>query len=373
MASIRAAVGLRNGVTPVANLDPDVAVVTGLLDSILSSGGGTADVPGPWPTAKPELIASVYAAIQNFQTVNLLPSPDGVVDPGGRTLRELNRLAQRPSGGLTATEVVARAGTWANQSVVVVDVNSVAGRAPMQYTPATVTYTRRLYRVEGSSINWYGVIVPSTLVNAAPPLIYFTPTPYQGQCYDPDYDSFSGGWPALFDVYSYWMGMQVAASGANVVLVIPFYKNAQTNNLGDFATTWRDAVGAVAGAALLTQDPLILRDTYSFDTIYSASFSNGWIVHKTFNTMAQGAAGMTQFLFDLDGFQAKPPSTYWRPQNSIAYCNHTATNPNPNANVYGLGARWGAAAQMQKRNADFSTHWAVNQYMLYHGLWMYAT
>lgn len=373
MASIRAAVGLRNGLTPVANNEADILVVIGLLDRIPGGGGGTADIPEPWPTTRAERIAAVYAAILAFQVANSLPSQDGVVDPGGGTLRELNRAAQGQAGGITVAESPSQAGTWTALAVNTVDPNSVEGRGAIRYTPTSVSYTRRLYRVEGSSINWYGVVTPSYLVNVAPPLLYFTPTPYQGGCQDPDYDAFGGAWPNLYSAYTFWMGQQLAASGADLVLVIPFYRNAQTSDLGDFRTTWREAVAGVVGAALTAQDPLMVRDVYSFDSIYSASFSNGWIAHRAFHSTAQGAMGMTQYLFDLDGFQATPPSTHWRPQNSIAFCNHGATDPNPSASVYGLGGRWGAAPSLQGRGAVFSSHWAVTQYMLYYGLWRYAT
>jgi len=67
--------------------------LTGLLDRIPLSSGGTAEMPGGWLSDRAALIAEVTAAIIAFQTVNHRPVIDGVVDPGGGTLQQMNALA----------------------------------------------------------------------------------------------------------------------------------------------------------------------------------------------------------------------------------------------------------------------------------------
>ena len=76
--------------------------------------------------------------------------------------------------------------------------------------------------------------------------------------------------------------------------------------LGHF---WR-AHATMFAEDLSLGEPLdtLTRDNYQFDTIYTASFSNGWYAHSAFQGKAVGASSMTRYLFDLDGRAAKPSS-----------------------------------------------------------------
>jgi hypothetical protein len=204
------------------------------------------------------------------------------------------------------------------------------------------------------------------------PHIFFTPGPWQSGYYDGAYDTFGGSppWGRLWHDYTWGMGRQVVTAGTDQFLVIPFYRNSQHGNLGDFLTNWKEAISAAVTAAIDSLDPTYLRDSFTFDKMYSSSFSNGWIPHKQFNTTAVGAADITDLVFDLDGQAASPPS-HWRPLNGIIYLNRPDPRAgNPFGNEWYVGGRW--------RNFEkywpggIKTHNACASYLLYHGVWQFT-
>src|SRR5262249_48107214 len=200
----------------------------------------------------------------------------------------------------------------------VAGVMSLPGRDPLKKTVVGAQYTRKLVRVDQSSIHWYGVVIPATVNVGRTPHIFFTPTPHQGGYEDPAYENFTA-WGQLWDDYTSRMGGQMTAAGADQIMIIPFYKNGQTQSLGDFEANWREVIAAVATAAINSVAPTLLRtDSYEFDQIVSSSFSNGWSAHQRFNG-AIGAAAMTVRAFDIDGAAAQPPSLGWRPRNGVRY------------------------------------------------------
>src|SRR5580698_3060748 len=91
--SISAPVGTRNGKTVMANTPKDLAIVADLFDRIPIENGGSAELFGVWSKNRDDLIAEVTAQIITFQKTNGLASLDGVIDPGGGTLKLMNKLA----------------------------------------------------------------------------------------------------------------------------------------------------------------------------------------------------------------------------------------------------------------------------------------
>jgi hypothetical protein len=243
------------------------------------------------------------------------------------------------------------------------------GFRPIQPLVANASYTRKLVRVEGCSINWFGVVVPTACKGQGSiPHINFTPTPEQGHYYDPGYDAFTS-WAQLWDDYTSVIGGQVAASGVDQILVLPFYKNGQQRNLGDFLINWRNAVAEAITAALISIDPFMLRDTFTYDQIVSSSFSNGWVAHQGFNTQAAGAASATTILFDLDGVAG---GSNWRPPNGVIYQNRQSpVNNNPAGMVWYVGGRWGDKFP-PLYGGQLNTHAACRNHLLYHGLFTYC-
>jgi hypothetical protein len=155
MGTISQAVGIRYGLTMMPNTPADLRTVTGLLDRIPLTSGGTAATPRLWSSDRTVLIAQVTAAITAFQTVNRRPKVDGVVDPGGGTLRLMNQLAA--AGPVTATVVSEDVDSklW-----VVAEPASLDGTAPLRPKDISPQLTRKLISVDGTSIKWFGVVVP---------------------------------------------------------------------------------------------------------------------------------------------------------------------------------------------------------------------
>ena len=106
--SIDAPVGLRNRTTNVANLSRDQERILHLLSQIAVMDGGKEEA---WPArplagADGDCPGLLAAAIWDFQThwkrKGVFQHIDGVVDPGGRTLEQMNHLisANHDSGPL---------------------------------------------------------------------------------------------------------------------------------------------------------------------------------------------------------------------------------------------------------------------------------
>jgi hypothetical protein len=378
--TISAAVGMQSGLSIVPNKLADLTVVTGLFDRISVSKGGTAEIGGLWASERTALIEEVTTQIFTFQTVNHRPIIDGVIDPYGGTLKLMNQLAAdpipMPGGGIIATVVPAPGGsteTFSSQ-VLVADVGTMPGTGQLRPAWVPSSYCRRLIRIDGSSIKWFGVVIPGSGAGdtfGTVPHINFTPTPIQGNYYDSTYESF-GGWGQLWADYTSIIGGQMAASGADQVLVIPFYQTSQSGKLGNhFLNNWQEVVASVLTAAINSVDPFRLRDTFTFDRIVSSSFSNGWVTHQHFNTQAFEAAARTDQLFDLDGVSAIPSSKDWR--TPVGYLNLPPTawgNPVGGMRWY-VGGRWNNFAPLY--GGSFLTHAFCRNHLLYHGLWQYCT
>ncbi|HEY3972066.1 MAG TPA: hypothetical protein VGM18_03625 [Candidatus Sulfotelmatobacter sp.] len=372
--SIAAPVGIRNGQTQMPNNPKDLSTITELFDRIPVSKGGSAEVGGLWATERNALIDEVTAQITTFQTANARPVIDGVLDPGGGTLKLMNEVASDPpAGAVTARVAPAPEGFKEDQGpigIYVVDVNLMDGFRTIQPMVVGADYVRKLVRVEGSSIAWYGVVIPRACTGQGSiPHINFTPTPDQGGYRDGTYDSF-GGWGRLWADYTSVIGGQMAASGVGQILVIPFYKTSQQSNLGDFYFNWKEVVAAVITEALISFDPYLLRTDFTFDEIVSSSFSNGFVAHRKFNENANGAAAMTDFIFDLDG---QAGGSNWTPKNGAIYRNRTTKgNINPEGgNIWYVGNRWGSKF-LPIYPGGINTHAASRNHLLYHGLFKFC-
>ena len=365
------AVGTRNGITPMPNLQGDLNIIMELFDRIPVRSGGSAELGGVWASDRDSQIAEITAQIIVFQTRNNRPVIDGVIDRNGGTLRLMNSLAldptPTPGDGMVARVVPgpdARPEVLVDVSFSVVDFASGHGFTPLNPMTAIASYTRRLVQLDDCSIKWFGVVIPKFMQPGAIPHINFTPTPIQGGYVDWHYSTFSG-WGQLWDDYTWVIGGQMVASAVNQILVLPFYRTSQQRHLGDFLFKWKEAVAAVVTAAIDSVDPMFLRDSYEFDRIDSSSFSNGWVAHQHFNGAATGAADMTNFIYDLDGVAG---GSQWRPPNGVIYLNRTppvGVNPVSGRHWY-VGGRWQKFAPMY--GASFNSHACCRNHLLYHGL-----
>lgn len=361
-------VGIRNGTAVQPNTRKDLDTVTELLDRIPATSGGAAGLPGAWESNRDLLIAEVTAFIVAFQTINGRPKVDGVIDPKGGTLALMNKLAADPPMRAVVAPPPGGRTEVKDDGIYVAGVASLPGSDPLRKAVVGAQYTRKLVRVDQSSIKWYGVVVPQSLNPGCIPHVFFTPTPHQGGYHDPGYDSFAS-WGQLWDDYTSRMGGQMCAATSDQVLVIPFYRNAQSQSLGDFSSNWQEVIAAVVSAALDAVKPMFLRDTFTFDRIVSSSFSNGWVAHKNFNA-SLGAAAMTRVAFDLDGAAAQPTSLTWRPQSGVKYLNRPVPNrqPNPLGGDFYVGGRWSEIDKIYAPPDRSKTHHMCSAHLLFHGV-----
>lgn len=371
---ISAAVGTRHGKTTLPNLSGDLATIAALFDRIPSVKGGTSDIPGSWPTERGALITEVTRQISVFQSINRPAGSDSAIDPGGVALRLMNQLAADPPLSAVVDPRPANVGKDdATDFTSYATSASMPGTAPLEVGSQATSYSRRLVRATGSSITWFGVVMPaavSSTAGMAIPHVFFTPTPIQGGYQDRNYDSFTG-WGKLWDDYTSRIGGLVTASGVQQILVIPFYKTSQAYGLGSFLSNWREVIAAVVTAAINDINPYYLRDTYSFSRLYSSSFSNGVNAHQAFNNHGTGAKAMTTMVFDLDG-QAQTGGSHWRPPNGVIYHNRAAPRSvNPDGFNWYVGGRWSAFDKIQPETSRYSHH-ACSQFLLYHGLRQYC-
>lgn len=318
-----------------------------------------------------DLTPELVDAITNFQSFHQLPTVDGLINPGKATHKRLNMVLDLLAAPApTATLASAPGGfptTVGPESYAAADPTSLPGFAPLQPITVNCAYERRLVRVDGASINWFGVVLPSPLPVATPlgiPHIAFTPTPIQGGYSDATYEAFTG-WEKLWGDYTSVLGAQLSAAAVNQVLVLPFYRTAQQQDLGSFLLNWQSVISDVVTVAVVSVDPLFLRDDYHFEQIVTSSFSNGWVAHHEFNTKAGGAGAMTHVLFDLDGQAAQ---STWQPANGVIYRNQVPPGPdNPQGINWYVGGRWNQFASLYPAGT-MSTHANCRNHLLYHGL-----
>jgi hypothetical protein len=115
--SISAPVGLRQRISNVTNTSTDKETIIGLLASIPSTQGGKAEEwgvpppPGPSGQCSKILADAIWTFQDHWKRAGIFRNIDGVVDPGGNTLRQLNALAVRHGGG-RAMPVDPRPSPW---------------------------------------------------------------------------------------------------------------------------------------------------------------------------------------------------------------------------------------------------------------------
>ena len=178
--SISAAVGIRNGTAVQPNTPRDLAIVTELLDRIPAANGGAKGVPGEWETDRTLLIAEVTAFIIAFQTANR-PTVDGVIDRNGGTLTAMNAMADEPPLAAVVAPAPGGRAEVMNVRQWVATVASVPGRDLLRKMGVGQPYTRKLVRVDKSSVKWYGVVIPATTTVGRVPHVFFHADPASGR------------------------------------------------------------------------------------------------------------------------------------------------------------------------------------------------
>jgi len=263
-------------------------------------------------------------------------------------------------------------------SGVVVDYSTVPGFDPVQPLSiySTSNYRRMLVSVTGSSISWFGVVVPldnSSNVIVGYPHVFFTPFPSLGGYFDDGYSDFST-WIPLWNDYTTLIGSQVSASGKSQILIIPFYANSQTNDLGSFLLNWQDVFSAVIGTAINSVSPNFIPTVYQFDSLTLSSFSSGIQPLQNFVTGGSNVSSMMTSAFALD----PPMNMPWRPPGCILYTTAPPPGSNPIGSNWYLGGRFGPLINYYTawndcaQGGGFWCDHALTRLVLLHGLMNYC-
>jgi hypothetical protein len=328
MAELSGPVGVRNGVTQVANALIDQGMVIGLLWAIDPANGGKKGV-SPAPAAgQPKRCGSELAtAIKAFQAFWVKRGEfrvaDGVVDPLGRTWRKLVELAggggvaptppvpPAPVPGFTDLNVLrfqqTQPGVAAGFTIPSIVPTSAM---PFLFTPvakfATLTegsaggtVSDFLFKIEKNGATfWVGACVPAGTVDFSRAYIFFHPDTISSTD-DGGYPASTGRWPTVRQRYVLPEGLQLAAVKA-MPLIVPFMTSASRTN--DPRTNLFADRGTETLDDILTAIQISLGRTGTFGSVQQvgvASFSSG--VNHLFRFAEKlGASGLIREQIDFD-------------------------------------------------------------------------
>lgn len=322
MTELSGPVGVRNGVTQVANAPNDQGKITKLLWTIAPANGGMNGVSAPPAAGSPKRCAPALAtAISAFQAFWVSRGEfrvaDGVVDPRGTTLRKLDALAggaapaPGPTPGFTDLKVLRFQQTLPVQSGGLT-IPSIAPASAMPFLFAPVTKNAALmeaaaggtvfdllFKIEkNGAIFWVGACVPAGTTDFSRAYIFFHPDTISSTD-DAGYPNFTGRWPTVRQRYVLPEGLQMAAVRA-MPLIVPFMtnasraNNAHTNLFADRGVETLDDI--IAGIQIS------MGQTGTFASVREigvASFSSG-VDHLARFAEKLGASGLIREQIDLD-------------------------------------------------------------------------
>ncbi|MDA7415739.1 hypothetical protein PGB34_05125 [Xenophilus arseniciresistens] len=304
-------VGLRMKLSQVANLSGDQEAIVRLLAGIpMESGGRPGLSSGPRGQCPKEL----GLAIWDFQTRWLgkgIKKRDGVVDPGGSTLAQLNLLSTgaAPLIGPGGTDPTARAIEVSLESVngqygVVITNPVVANLSEPVLREVPLALPVSLYRCKvrknGRSF-WIGAAVPVGTLDYTGVQLYFHPTPTNGgvvHAADPDYASFGGGWAGSIERYLPMIGGQLAGVRP-MVLLTPFMTMAAMSDGAANMFTEQGVEMLNAVMAALQRESNWTMNAPDLQQIGVTSFSSGIEYLRRFIS-AVGPSGLIREVIELD-------------------------------------------------------------------------
>lgn len=259
MTTLSGPVGVRNGTAQVQNAPIDQSKIIKLLWAIDPGNAGMRGVSAP-PSAGgfKRCNAELAAAIAAFQAFWVergeLRVADGVVDPGGASLRKLDALASGAAptppkpvdNSFTELNVLrfretlkGAPGSFSIPAVVPSSVlpflfTPVAKGAALVEGAAVGTISEFLFKIEkNGAVFWVGACVPAQTVDFSRAYIFFHPDTISASD-DAAYPNFAGRWPNV-KRYVPGQGLQMAAM-KQMVLLVPFMThgsraNSSTTNL----------------------------------------------------------------------------------------------------------------------------------------------
>ncbi len=323
MTTLSGPVGIRNGTAQVQNAPVDQSRIIKLLWAIEPGNAGMRGVSAP-PSAGgfKRCNAELAAAIAAFQAFWVergeLRVADGVVDPGGASLRKLDALASgagpappKPvDTSFTDLNVLrfrqTQPGTPGSFSIPAVVPSSVlpflfmpvAKGAALSEGAASGTISEFLFKIEkNGAVFWVGVCVPAGTVDFSRAYIFFHPDTI-GASDDAAYPNFGGRWPTV-KRYVPGQGLQMAAM-KQMTLLVPFMThgsraNSSTTNL--FADRGVETLNDIMTAVQMSFGVPDARS--SIQQVGVASYSSG-VNHMFRFAEKLGGTGIIREQIDFD-------------------------------------------------------------------------
>lgn len=327
MTRIDAPVGLRDGVTPVASLQRDQTKIIALLWSIDIGNGGQRGTPAtpPAPGGDRQCDPLLAAAIMAFQMFWVLRGEfrraDGVVDPGGNTLRKLDALAGKPAPPaptpkpgfmdlkvLRIRQTLGKDMTDAHATQIpAVSLGSLMPflftrfdpKAKLREEMAKATIHELLFEIEKDGVTfWVGAAIPAGTMDFSRAYIYFHPDT-MGDADNRTYKNFSGRWEEVRR-YVWSQGTHMAAA-KKIPLLVPFMTLASRGNTAGVNLFASQGVETISD--IMTAIQMTLGRTGKFGEIQHvgvASFSSG-VDHLFRFAQKVGGSGVIREQMDFDG------------------------------------------------------------------------
>ncbi|MGF7051665.1 hypothetical protein GGC47_000825 [Bosea sp. OAE752] len=325
MTILSGPVGVRDGVTQVANAPVDQQKIIRLLWGIDPGSAGMKGVSPPPPAgAFKRCNPTLAAAILAFQTFWVergeLNLADGVVDPGGRSLRKLDALAaagppaptppKPDQPGFIDLKVLrfqqtlpTVPGSFSIPAIVPSSVMPflfapVARDAALVEGSAEGTISEFLFKIEkNGAIFWVGACIPAGTIDFSRAYIYFHPDTISASD-DAGYPTFTGRWPTV-KRYVAGQGLQMAAM-KTMPLIVPFMTNASRSNqprTNLFADRGVETLDDILAAIQITLGQTTPRG--SVQQVGTSSFSSG-VNHLARFAEMLGGSGLIREQIDFD-------------------------------------------------------------------------
>ncbi len=205
----------------------------------------------------------------------------------------------------------------------------------------------KLYEIDDGTLaspasgpRYFGVAFRFGITDIGTVNIFCHPVPGNAGMQDNDYPSLKGTWSNLFR-YIQHFGVQLAAGGSNMVLVMPMFSNATYTNLGIFNKAWHEIIDAILVEVQKVAWPdkpgeEMVRNRTAMKNVILSDFSRGRpLLSRVRN--APGMAALLREIWDFDGVGGAPPGP---PKGGRAFL-YTQGAIGPGHNVFYLPLpRW---------------------------------
>lgn len=322
MTVLASAVGRKTSGTAAQSLPDDQAKVIDLLNRISPIDGGQRGIwtlPSPGAAYHPpaELVRAIKVFQQRWVATGEVKKVDGVVDPNGATIGQLDAKAGAapptpigPGGtdpsdfdGITITRI-SQATTPYIQTPSVL--GPILNGVPIQTMSILGGCFLFIFKVEKDGHRyWVGAAVPPLTVDYTKIQVFLHATPQQAGVKASDYHSFKGDWETRMTGYLTRGGTQLSAA-RNMPLLVPFMVDAAMSAdspANVFATRPIATLNALMTATrreMATRVPIVPFDgAVKVAKLGVTSFSSGIHFLRAFITQF-GGSGVIAETIDLD-------------------------------------------------------------------------